>query len=98
MSRPLFLEEHGLRLLLEEEGVGVELDRRAYENGDWAGAVLDAWERGREGKRAKRATCAAGRKEREREREMSELARCVRGWVDGRRGRKTGFVTGCCVS
>ena len=46
MSRPLFVEEHGLRLLLDREGVGVEMTRDAYESGEWAGAVSDAWRAG----------------------------------------------------
>lgn len=47
VSRPLFIEEHGLRLLLSQEGVGEELSRAAYEAGDWASAVLSAYENGR---------------------------------------------------
>lgn len=54
VSRPLFVEEHGLRLLLERDGVGVELARTAYEDGDWADAVTDAWLKGRDGKARKR--------------------------------------------
>jgi hypothetical protein len=54
VSRPLFIEEHGLRLLLEEEGVGLELSRSAYEAGDWATAVQEAYERGKDRKAIKR--------------------------------------------
>ncbi|KAF9000646.1 hypothetical protein BDQ17DRAFT_1205065, partial [Cyathus striatus] len=54
VSRPLFIEEHGLRLLLESEGVGVELGRQSYEAGDWASAVEEAWAKGRESKGKKR--------------------------------------------
>ncbi|KAF8071748.1 transmembrane amino acid transporter protein-domain-containing protein [Lyophyllum atratum] len=49
VSRPLFIEEHGLRLLLNREGVGVELSRQSYEAGDWALAVEEAWARGKAG-------------------------------------------------
>ncbi|KAI5892887.1 uncharacterized protein SCHCODRAFT_02668278 [Schizophyllum commune H4-8] len=55
VSRPLFIEEHGLRLLLDEEGTGVELARAAYEQGDWAGAVEEAYQRGAPSKALKRA-------------------------------------------
>jgi hypothetical protein len=54
VSRPLFIEEFGLRLLLDQEGVGVELSREAYERGEWAGAVEDAWHKGKDAKLAKR--------------------------------------------
>ncbi|PFH53134.1 hypothetical protein AMATHDRAFT_73660 [Amanita thiersii Skay4041] len=53
VSRPLFIEEHGLRLLLEKEGVGVELSRASYEEGEWAKAISQAWELGREEKARK---------------------------------------------
>ncbi|KIJ66909.1 hypothetical protein HYDPIDRAFT_85219 [Hydnomerulius pinastri MD-312] len=48
VSRPLFVEEHGLKLLLSQQGVGVELFRAAYEVGDWASAVEEAWLLGRD--------------------------------------------------
>ena len=66
VSRPLFIEEHGLRLLLDEEGTGVELSRAAYEQGDWAGAVDEAYTRGAASKALKRALesrVGSGRKE-----------------------------------
>ncbi|KAI5823206.1 hypothetical protein K523DRAFT_344632 [Schizophyllum commune Tattone D] len=66
VSRPLFIEEHGLRLLLDEEGTGVELSRAAYEQGDWAGAVEEAYTRGAASKALKRALesrVVSGRKE-----------------------------------
>ncbi|KAG6865985.1 hypothetical protein C0991_009987 [Blastosporella zonata] len=55
VSRPLFIEEHGLRLLLDKEGVGIELSRQSYEAGDWALAVEEAWARGNEAKALKRS-------------------------------------------
>jgi hypothetical protein len=54
VSRPLFIEEYGLRLLLQEEGVGIEISRTAYENGNWNATVQEAWERGKERKWEKR--------------------------------------------
>ncbi|CAA7266883.1 unnamed protein product [Cyclocybe aegerita] len=73
VSRPLFIEEHGLRLLLEREGVGVELSRQAYEAGDWGIAVSEALIKG------------AAMKERKR-REMEIAAgctKCLNGTVNG---------------
>ena len=55
VSRPLFVEEHGLRLLLEREGVGVEMTRDAYEAGEWACAVSEAWRAGAQRKLERRA-------------------------------------------
>jgi hypothetical protein len=54
VSRPLFIEEHGLRLLLAEEGVGVELTRRDYEQGRWSLAIEAAWFKGHHAKEAMR--------------------------------------------
>ena len=55
-----------MRLLLDEEGTGVELSRAAYEQGDWAGAVEEAYTRGAASKALKRALesrVVSGRKE-----------------------------------
>lgn len=54
VSRPLFIEEHGLRMYLDQEGVGIELSRSGYENGDWAKSVEEAYCKGWEIKEAKR--------------------------------------------
>ncbi|KAF8174465.1 hypothetical protein K438DRAFT_1848979 [Mycena galopus ATCC 62051] len=56
VSRPLFIEEHGLRRLLDldHDGVGVELSRESYEAGDWAEAIETAWLNGRGAKGLKR--------------------------------------------
>ena len=56
MPRPLFIEEYGLKLLLQESNVpGVELTREGYEKGEWAGKVHEAWMKGRAGKKERRA-------------------------------------------
>ncbi|KAF8896121.1 hypothetical protein BD779DRAFT_562934 [Infundibulicybe gibba] len=60
VSRPLFIEEHGLRLLLDTKGVGVELPRQSYEAGDWAIAVELAWAQGGCAKEKKRVDMACG--------------------------------------
>ncbi|TFY82410.1 hypothetical protein EWM64_g1599 [Hericium alpestre] len=46
VSRPLFIEEHGLQLLLDSEGVGVEMEHEEYEAGSWAVKVAEAWKQG----------------------------------------------------
>ncbi|KAF8577788.1 hypothetical protein K439DRAFT_1417894 [Ramaria rubella] len=51
VPRPLFVEEHGLRLLLEAEGTGVELSRHEYESGHWAKKVDEAYQKGKKTKR-----------------------------------------------
>ena len=77
VPRPLFIEEHGLRLYLEQEGVGVELSRTQYEMGEWADAVEEAYTRGREAKARKRQVGETGR----RAEEGREMARYVVDWV-----------------
>lgn len=77
VPRPLFVEEHGLRLLLQREGAGVELERVKYEVGEWAEAVEEAWMRGREAKARKRREGETGR----RTEEGREMARIVVDWV-----------------
>jgi hypothetical protein len=77
VSRPLFIEEHGLRLLLDREGVGIELSRQSYEAGDWAGAVEEAWVKGRESKWQKREL-GVGESSQEHGRQM---ARMIVDWV-----------------
>lgn len=80
VPRPLFIEEHGLRMLLEHEGVGVELSRAAYESGEWAHAVEQAYRLGRDRKQRKRLEGETGTRAREG-REMAEaLVRWVERW------------------
>lgn len=81
VSRPLFIEEHGLRLLLSREGVGVELSRQSYEAGDWATAVEEAWMKGKFTKAGRRADAAVGIGSEVREREGRDMARTVVRWV-----------------
>lgn len=78
MPRPLFIEEHGLRLLLESEGVGVELSRSYYEKGEWAGAVQEAYMRGKDVKAKKRKEGETGK----RREEGREMARGLLDWLD----------------
>ncbi|KAJ2917439.1 hypothetical protein MD484_g2995, partial [Candolleomyces efflorescens] len=81
VSRPLFVEEHGLRLLLEKEGVGIELLREHYEAGDWATAIMDAYSRGTSRKQQKRSEMARGLNVDKRDREGRDLATTVVEWV-----------------
>lgn len=82
----MFIEEHGLRLFLEKEGVGVELSRIRYEGGDWADTIDEAWRRGRDKKVKKRKEVLEG-KSVDRQREMGELAEVVVRWAEKEQGR-----------
>ncbi|KAG6879607.1 hypothetical protein C0992_000635 [Termitomyces sp. T32_za158] len=83
VSRPLFIEEHGLRLLLDKEGVGVELSRQSYEAGDWALAVEEAWVQGKGAKERKRAEASAGIAMDDKRQEGLDMARKVVSWTQG---------------
>jgi hypothetical protein len=78
VSRPLFIEEHGLRLLLEREGVGVEMTRDEYEAGEWACAVSEAWNAGGQRKLERRAGMHAP----DRRGQGLQMARDVVTWVN----------------
>ena len=80
VPRPLFVEEHGLRRLLEEEGVGVELSQEAYERGEWADAVQYAYIKGRERKQEKRKKGDDGERRRAGMEMASELVKWVKDW------------------
>ncbi|KAG6856509.1 hypothetical protein H0H87_003702 [Tephrocybe sp. NHM501043] len=72
---------HGLRLLLDREGVGVELSRQSYEAGDWALAVEDAWARGKAAKCRKRADAWAGKGMDTKQKQGLDMARMVVSWT-----------------
>ena len=78
VSRPLFVEEHGLRLLLDREGVGVEMTRDSYESGEWAGAVSEAWRAGAQRKLERREGMHAP----DRRAQGLQMARDVVTWVN----------------
>ena len=78
VSRPLFVEEHGLRLLLDRDGVGVEMTRDSYESGEWAVAVSDAWRAGAQRKLERREGMHAP----DRHAQGLQMARDVVAWVD----------------
>ena len=80
VSRPLFIEEHGLRLLLERDGVGVELSRESYEAGEWADAVQEAYTRGKDAKERKRAEGETGKRAKEGRTMASLLINWVHEW------------------
>lgn len=75
------MEEHGLKLLLAQEGVGIELPRIAYEAGDWASAVGEAWLLGRNAKAEMRRKGMLGIEMNKREEEGTLLAGQVTDWV-----------------
>ncbi|KAJ3889997.1 hypothetical protein GG344DRAFT_50497 [Lentinula edodes] len=92
VSRPLFVEELGLRVLLENDGVGVEMSRAEYEGGRWVERVKEAWEKARVAKEWKRRV-EGGEKQKiingngadritEREAEIRDMARVVVDWVE----------------
>ena len=66
-------------MLLEREGVGVELSRPCYESGDWADAVEEAWKLGND-KKAKRRKEMLWGEPRNRQQEIRELAQQVLLW------------------
>ncbi|KAF4613681.1 hypothetical protein D9613_007850 [Agrocybe pediades] len=82
VSRPLFIEEHGLRLLLDQEGVGVELSRESYEAGDWTTAVNEAWTKGRDAKLRKVWEMQNAISVDKREKEGRRLAGTVTNWIE----------------
>ena len=65
--------------MLEESGVGVELTRSAYEAGEWAGAVREAWLRGKARKAQQRAYFGPGGTKR---RPVSNVPNQVVEWVE----------------
>ncbi|KIM40581.1 hypothetical protein M413DRAFT_446014 [Hebeloma cylindrosporum] len=86
VSRPLFIEEHGLRLLLNQEGVGVEMSRQSYEAGDWSEKISEAVALGSLAKERKRKEMAGkmamtGAAVNPREEAGRELAGMVAEWV-----------------
>ncbi|KAI9061096.1 hypothetical protein FKP32DRAFT_1655051 [Trametes sanguinea] len=83
VPRPLFIEEHGLRLFLEREGFGVELSRTAYEQGEWADAVEAAWRAGREAKTRKRTEGETGKRAEEGRQMAAEVIAWVKRWKAG---------------
>ncbi|KAF5365847.1 hypothetical protein D9615_010634 [Tricholomella constricta] len=82
--------EHGLRLLLDRDGVGVELSRQSYEAGDWALAVQEAWAQGKEIKAQKRANASAGIGMDDRKEEGLDMARKLVSWTQELVGRLQG--------
>ncbi|KAG1727740.1 hypothetical protein EDB19DRAFT_190087 [Suillus lakei] len=81
VARPLFVEEHGLKLLLAREGVGIELSRVAYEAGDWASAVEEAWSLGQNAKAEMRRKGSLSIDMNKRDEEGKLLAGRVTDWV-----------------
>lgn len=81
MPRPLFLEEAGLRILIQTRGVGLEMTREQYESGEWAQLVQQAWESGREAKTAKVKRGI----DVERQQSLRKLAGQVLDWIRCRR-------------
>ncbi|KAG7451356.1 uncharacterized protein BT62DRAFT_978168 [Guyanagaster necrorhizus] len=83
VSRSLFIEEHGLRLILNSEGVGVELSRGSYEAGEWPHAVQDAFIKGQTAKIKKRKEMVTRTDVNLRAAPGRKMAASVVAWVDG---------------
>jgi hypothetical protein len=62
--------------------MGLELSRTAYEAGEWASSVEDAWRRGRAEKRDKRMKEQVANMPSERDIEVRQIARKVGQWVN----------------
>ena len=54
VPRPLFIEEFGLRRLMQQRGVALSLSRTDFEAGRWEFHVAEAYERGRVAKQRAR--------------------------------------------
>lgn len=75
----MFVEEHGLRLLMETSGTGLELPREQYEAGNWASAIEQAWEMGAEKKAARRLLGVRG--DIRRRRQVEEMGKEFERWL-----------------
>ncbi|KAJ3760291.1 hypothetical protein EV360DRAFT_40133 [Lentinula raphanica] len=84
VSRPLFIEELGLKILLEKEGVGVEMSRADYEGGRWVERVKEAWEKTRVANQWSRTGDSEKEAEviTERKAEIERMAEVVVDWVE----------------
>ncbi|KAL5525717.1 hypothetical protein ACEPAG_7054 [Sanghuangporus baumii] len=80
VPRPLFVEEHGLRRLLQDEGTGVELSREKYESGEWADAIQKTWLTGRELKARKRVIGDDGTRKKQGMEMAEDLMEWVKNW------------------
>ena len=69
-----------MRLLLESEGVGVEMSRASYESGEWADAIEQAWRKGKERKARKRAEGETGKRREEGRKMAKEITEWVGRW------------------
>ncbi|KAG9015203.1 hypothetical protein FRB94_004322 [Tulasnella sp. JGI-2019a] len=78
VPRPLIVEEHGLRRLMEDSGVGVLLPQSEYELGNWAGKIEEAYEKGKDIKAAKRRSGWDDT----RKRQADVMAKDLDGWVE----------------
>ena len=86
VPRPAIIEELGLKLLLEKEGVGVEVSREKYESGDWASAVEEAWTKGARMKERRRQEGIGGVERRKQE--GGAMAQSLVSWIEEYRSRR----------
>jgi|ERR1700733_1657072 len=69
----------GLKLLLQQNGVGVEIPREKYESGDWANLIEEAWAKGQAVKEKRRGLGVAGIDQRMKE--MDQFAGTLVNWL-----------------
>ena len=60
VPRPLFVEEFGLKRLMDDSGTAVPMARADFEAGRWARLILQAWEAGWRKKEKHRAMYGMG--------------------------------------
>jgi hypothetical protein len=83
VPRPLIVEEHGLRVLMENQGVGVLLSQESYENGDWANKIEEAYEKGKYVKSIKRKMGWDDTRKREADQLAKDLVAWLTEWHSG---------------
>jgi hypothetical protein len=83
VPRPLIVEEHGLRELMETSGVGVLLPQSQYELGDWASKIEEAYEKGKHLKAEKRRQGWSDVRKRQADEMAVGLVGWVESWYDG---------------
>jgi hypothetical protein len=87
VPRPAICEEMGLKLLLEQDGIGVEISREKYESGDWANLIEEAWAKGQAVKEKRRGLGVAGIDRRMKE--MGQFAGTLVNWLRDQLGSPT---------
>lgn len=84
VPRPLFVEEFGLKRLMETRGTCLSMSRADFEAGRWASLVLQAYEMGKEKKKNHRREWVEREKNGVHEESAGEvIVRELEGWLAG---------------